>query len=597
MNLRRQTTCSHRAGRFFASFSPYAPVSQAADAFLCVLPVDFWPNICYTKNKVNFEHSVFAPVSLCGGNRRSVKKPFVSDCAYAVIAARRRKEGLYVRKKLWEKCRESVGAVAPIGLIVLLLHVTVAPMPGGMLSLFLLGLLMLIVGMCLFSLGADLSMMPMGERIGAQLTRSKNLTLLIVTALVMGVLITVAEPDLQVLATQVPAVPDHVLIFGVAAGVGLFLALALLRIVFRLSLRWFLVGFYGLVFLLAAFVQPDFLPVAFDSGGVTTGPITVPFILALGIGVAAVRGGRSSHDDSFGLVALCSVGPILSVLLISMFYDPSAGSYGVEIAPIPQSAGEVFRQMGQGLPHYAKEVLLALAPIVAAFVVFQLAFLRLPRSQMIRTAVGVVYTYIGLAIFLTGANIGFLPAGNFLGGAIASLPDRWILIPIGMAIGFFVAAAEPAVHVLTKQVEQISGGAISRSAMLAALMCGVALSLGLAMARVLSGLSIWYIILPGYALALAMSFVTPQIFTAVAFDSGGVASGPMTATFLLPFAMGACEGVGGNVLSDAFGVVAMVAMTPLITIQILGLWSLIRAKRNPEQVYDDLDETELIELD
>ncbi len=498
-----------------------------------------------------------------------------------------------MRKKLWEKCRESVGAVAPIGLIVLLLHVTVAPMPGGMLSLFLLGLLMLIVGMCLFSLGADLSMMPMGERIGAQLTRSKNLTLLIVTALVMGVLITVAEPDLQVLATQVPAVPDHVLIFGVAAGVGLFLALALLRIVFRLSLRWFLVGFYGLVFLLAAFVQPDFLPVAFDSGGVTTGPITVPFILALGIGVA-VRGGRSSHDDSFGLVALCSVGPILSVLLISMFYDPSAGSYGVEIAPIPQSAGEVFRQMGQGLPHYAKEVLLALAPIVAAFVVFQLAFLRLPRSQMIRTAVGVVYTYIGLAIFLTGANIGFLPAGNFLGGAIASLPYRWILIPIGMAIGFFVAAAEPAVHVLTKQV---SGGAISRSAMLAALMCGVALSLGLAMARVLSGLSIWYIILPGYALALAMSFVTPQIFTAVAFDSGGVASGPMTATFLLPFAMGACEGVGGNVLSDAFGVVAMVAMTPLITIQILGPWSLIRAKRNPEQVYDDLDETELIELD
>ncbi len=502
-----------------------------------------------------------------------------------------------MRKKLWEKCRESVGAVAPIGLIVLLLHVTIAPMPGGMLSLFLLGLLMLIVGMCLFSLGADLSMMPMGERIGAQLTRSKNLTLLIVTALVMGVLITVAEPDLQVLATQVPAVPDHVLIFGVAAGVGLFLALALLRIVFRLSLRWFLVGFYGLVFLLAAFVQPDFLPVAFDSGGVTTGPITVPFILALGIGVAAVRGGRSSHDDSFGLVALCSVGPILSVLLISMFYDPSAGSYGVEIAPIPQSTGEVFRQMGQGLPHYAKEVLLALAPIVAAFVVFQLAFLRLPRSQMIRTAVGVVYTYIGLAIFLTGANIGFLPAGNFLGGAIASLPYRWILIPIGMAIGFFVAAAEPAVHVLTKQVEQISGGAISRSAMLAALMCGVALSLGLAMARVLSGLSIWYSILPGYALALAMSFVTPQIFTAVAFDSGGVASGPMTATFLLPFAMGACEGVGGNVLSDAFGVVAMVAMTPLITIQILGLWSLIRAKRNPEQVYDDLDETELIELD
>lgn len=502
-----------------------------------------------------------------------------------------------VKKRLLVKCKESLSAVLPIGAIVLLLHATVAPMPKGVLLLFLAGLVLLIVGMGLFSLGADLSMMPMGERIGAQLTKSKNLLLLVVTALAMGVLITVAEPDLQVLARQVPAVPDRVLVFSVAAGVGVCLVLAMLRIVFRWSLRWMLLGCYGLIFLAAAFAQPDFLPVAFDSGGVTTGPITVPFILALGIGVAAVRGGKSAHDDSFGLVALCSVGPILSVFLVSLFYDAASGGYAAESAPLPQTAGEVLRQLGQAFPHYAREVLVALLPIVAAFVLFQIAFLHLPRRQLIRAAVGVVYTYCGLVLFLTGANVGFLPAGNFLGGAIAALPYNWILIPIGMVIGFFVVAAEPAVHVLNKQVEEISGGSIQRKTMLAGLMCGVALSLGLAMARVLTGLSIWYCLLPGYAIALGMSFFVPQIFTAVAFDSGGVASGPMTATFLLPFAMGACEALGGNVLSDAFGIVAMVAMTPLITIQFLGLWSVLRAKRHPQHIYFEADETELIEME
>ena len=506
-------------------------------------------------------------------------------------------------RKIREKFLESFSAVIPIGLIVLLLHFTIAPMPGGMFGSFLLGLVLLIVGMCLFSLGADLSMMPMGERIGAQLTRSKNLKLLIVCAffvpislLVMGVLITVAEPDLQVLARQVPAVPDKPLIFLVATGVGLFLVAALLRIIFQKSLRLILMVCYGLVFFLAIWVQPGFLPVAFDSGGVTTGPITVPFILALGIGVAAVRGGRSAHDDSFGLVALCSIGPILSVLLLSQFYDAAGGAYGATVPETPHSLGEILLQYIQAFPHYAKEVLIALLPILGAFALFQVLFLRLPRRQMIRVGVGAAYTYVGLVLFLTGANIGFFSAGNFLGGAIAALSYRWVLVPIGMVMGFFVVAAEPAVHVLNKQVEEISGGTISRSAMLISLMCGVAVSLGLAMARVIWGLSIWYFLLPGYLVALVLTLFVPKIFTAVAFDSGGVASGPMTATFLLPFAMGACQAMGGDVLSDAFGIVAMVAMTPLLAIQLLGLWSVYRQKKQPREEFA-LDETELIEME
>lgn len=314
-------------------------------------------------------------------------------------------------RKIREKFLESFSAVMPIGLIVLLLHFTIAPMPGGMFGSFLVGLILLIVGMCLFSLGADLSMMPMGERIGAQLTRSKNLKFLIVTALVMGVLITVAEPDLQVLARQVPAVPDKPLIFLVAAGVGLFLVTALLRIIFQKSLRLILMACYGLVFFLAIWVQPGFLPVAFDAGGVTTGPITVPFILALGIGVAAVRGGRSAHDDSFGLVALCSIGPILSVLLLSQFYDAAGGAYGATVPETPQSLGEIVSQYIQAFPHYAKEVLIALLPILGAFALFQVLFLHLPRRQMIRVGVGAAYTYVGWFSFSQEPTSVFCPQG------------------------------------------------------------------------------------------------------------------------------------------------------------------------------------------
>lgn len=478
-----------------------------------------------------------------------------------------------MNNNLLGKVKESLTSVLPITIIVLLLHVTIAPLPGGILALFLVGSLLLILGMGLFTLGADIAMMPMGERIGSQLTQSRKLWLLILVSFLIGVIITVAEPDLQVLARQVPAVPDMVLILAVALGVGFFLVLALLRIVFGLHLSWMLVLFYGVVFGLAAFTSEEFVTVAFDSGGVTTGPITVPFILALGVGVAAVRGGHSSHNDSFGLVALSSVGPILAVLIMGMFYDSSASGYGAEIPGDLASVSELIARFAHGFPEYFRNVGIALLPILAFFLIFQVFWLKLPVSQLIKMMIGLLYTYVGLAVFLTAVNVGFMPAGHYLGAALASLPYKWVLLPVGMVVGFFIVTAEPAVHVLNKQVEEVSGGAITRRAMLMGLSIGVSISLGLAMVRVLTGLSIWWVLVPGYLLSLALTFFVPPIYTAIAFDSGGVASGPMTATFLLPLSMGACEALGGNLLTDAFGIVAMVAMTPLITIQILGLFS------------------------
>ena len=482
------------------------------------------------------------------------------------------------RSKLNEKLQESLAAVLPILAIVLILSFTIALLPTSVLMAFLFGAVLLVVGMMFFSLGAELAMSPMGERVGACITKTRRVGIMLTLGFLLGFLITISEPDLQVLANQVQAVPNMVLIVTVAVGVGLFLCFAMLRMLLSVPLNTMLVGFYIVVFVLAMFVPKDFLAVAFDSGGVTTGPMTVPFIMAMGVGVSAIRSDKHSANDSFGLVALCSIGPILAVLILSLIFRPDGGSYTAVVIPEIGDSAALWQLFFVAFPTYFKEIAVSLLPIAAFFAVFDLVSLHLERKQLIRIGVGLAYTYLGLVIFLTGVNVGFMPAGNYLGSVIAGLSCNWIIIPIGMLIGYFIVMAEPAVYVLMRQVEELTDGAIPGSAMKHSLSIGVAVSVGLAMIRVLTGISIFYLLVPGYAVAIALSFFVPKLFTAIAFDSGGVASGPMATTFLLPFAMGACSAVGGNIVTDAFGVVAMVAMTPLITIQGLGLIYRLRTK-------------------
>ncbi len=495
-----------------------------------------------------------------------------------------------MNKKLILKTKESLSSVLPITIIVLVLNFTITPMPFAIRGLFLMGAFLLILGMGLFTLGADLAMMPMGEQIGGQLMKSRKLSLLIGTSLLMGFLITIAEPDLQVLAEQVPSLPNRVIILWVAAGVGVFIVLALLRILFQWRLSYLLIGLYVAVFILSEFTPGDFLAVAFDSGGVTTGPITVPFIIALGVGVSSVRGGKSSHDDSFGLVAFGSVGPILAIMILGIFYDASSYHQEAKGIPAAHDVYDLLQLFQHGFPFYLKEVAIALLPIIVFFALFQLFALKLPKSQLIKMSVGSIYTYIGLVLFLTGVNIGFLPAGTYIGKYIGGIHHNWILIPLGMIIGFFIVRAEPAVHVLNDEVEYMTGGSISKNSMFWGLSIGVSISIGLAMIRILYGVNILYILIPGYAIALSLTFFVPKIFTAIAFDSGGVASGPMTATFLLPFAMGACEAAGGDILIDAFGIVAMVAMTPLVTIQVMGVIYNIKIRTTTAEEADVIEE-------
>ena len=504
--------------------------------------------------------------------------------------------------KLKEKLLEALKAVLPIVGIVAVLCFSVAPISPSILLCFLLGAAMIIVGMMFFTLGAEASMTPMGERVGTSVTRSRNVLVIVAVGFVLGVLITVSEPDLQVLAGQVPAVPNLVLILSVATGVGVFLVLALLRMLLGVALAPMLVFFYAAVFALAFFVPRDFLAVAFDSGGVTTGPMTVPFIMALGVGISSIRNDRHAADDSFGLVALCSVGPILAVLVLGLIYRPEDGAYTAPVLPEIADSVELWALFRSGLPTYMEEIAVSLLPIVLLFGVFQLVALKLSPRTLKKIAVGLVYTYIGLVLFLTGANVGFMPAGNYLGQVMAGGLSRWIIVPVGMVIGYFIVKAEPAVYVLNRQVADITDGAISPSAMGASLSIGVAVSVGLALVRVLTGISILWFLIPGYAIAIILSFFVPKIFTAIAFDSGGVASGPMTAAFLLPFAQGACVAVGGNIVTDAFGVVAMVAMTPLIAIQILGMVYQAGQRRRaaaqavPQAAFADLDDDAIIEL-
>ncbi|MBQ8284210.1 MAG: DUF1538 domain-containing protein [Clostridia bacterium] len=481
-------------------------------------------------------------------------------------------------KALLTKLKESIVSVLPVSLIVLLLNCT--PLVDFSLKeslVFALCSLALIVGMALFNLGADIAMTPMGEQIGSGLSKTGKFKTLLLICFIMGVFITIAEPDLSVLATQVKEVIDGTtLTLAIGVGVGLFLVLSVLKIVFRVSLSALLTFFYMLLFALVSIVvtrgNDSFLPLAFDSGGVTTGPITVPFIMALGVGVAAALGDKRNRENSFGFIALCSIGPILAVMFLGVFTTGEV-NYSLPDYSIESHLGEAFFTT---VFHTGQEVAIALLPIAAFFFLLQYLFMKLPKMRLLQIIVGIFYTFFGLVIFLSAVTIGFMPIGYKMGVHLAQ-NDPILLVVAAFILGLTVVLAEPAIHVLNKQVEAVTGGAVSKRSMLIALSIGVGVSIALSVLRVIFDFSILYYVIPGYFISLGLSFFVPKLYTAIAFDSGGVASGPLTSSFILPFLIGVCAALQGEakILTDAFGLVAMVAMTPLITIQSLGFKAVV----------------------
>ncbi len=481
---------------------------------------------------------------------------------------------------LAEKMKESVLSVLPITLIVAVLCIFFVPVESGLMLSFLIGSVMIIVGMGLFTLGSELSMTQIGNHIGAKMTKSRKLGLILLLSFLLGVAITMAEPDLQVLAANTPDIDTTALIVTVSVGVGFFLMVSMLRILLGIQLKWLFVVFYAMVFILAVVSDRNFLSVAFDSGGVTTGPMTVPFIMAMGVGVASIRSDEKAKSDSFGLVALCSIGPILAVLILGFIYPAETAASSAIIVNQFENTVDLGWGYLKAFPDYMGEVAIALLPIFAFFLLFQIFTLKLKRRPFLKILVGILYTYAGLVLFLTGVNVGFSPLGYVLGGAVIDNGMKWILVPLAMLMGWYIINAEPAVHVLNKQVTELSAGAISEKVMGLTLSIAISGAMGLAMIRVLTGISILWFVIPGYLIALLLAFVVSPTFTAIAFDAGGVASGPLTATFMLPFAMGACAAIGGNVMTDAFGLIAMVAMMPLITVQVMGAVAKLRSRKS-----------------
>ena len=502
--------------------------------------------------------------------------------------------------ELWEKIKEALISALPITAIVYIMSLTpLFDFSKAELITFTVGAVMLVLGIGMFSLGADLAMTPMGTHVGSGLSRQRKLGLLLGVCFILGMLITIAEPDLQVLANQVSAVMNGtLLVYIVGIGVGAFLVVAILKIVFKKPLSNFLMLFYMSLFMLALMLvlggNEALLPLAFDSGGVTTGPITVPFIMALGVGISSILGDRKSQENSFGLVALCSVGPIMAVLVLGLF-SSSDLSYQVPDYTVSADIADAFLH---SFGHTAREVAVALGMIVVFFLACQFIFLKLPLKRLKRIGVGVIFTYLGLVIFLTGVNVGFMPIGYKLGRALSGGSET-LLIIFGLICGVLTVLAEPAIHVLNAQVEDVTGGSISKKSMMLGLCIGVGAAIGLSMVRIVYDFSLVYYIIPGYFISLALSLFVPPVYTAVAFDSGGVASGPMTSGFILPFAIGACVGIQGPdaVLRDAFGVVALVAMAPLITIQLLGFRALVSemiAERKAMKRILDADDQQII---
>ena len=478
-------------------------------------------------------------------------------------------KGLF--REFGDKLKESAVSVLPFFLVIMALYLIFLPFNIWAFAALLIATLIMIVGMSLFNVGVDMSTMKMGGYVGSHLSNSRKFSFLIILSFILGFIVTIAEPDLMVLAEQVPGVSSKwVILITVSCGTGIFLVLSTVRTLFRWSIKTILMLSYAIALVLCFFAPSNFLPLSFDSIGVTTGAVSVPFIMSFGLGICAVRSGKNNQEDGFGLIALASIGPVIAVLIVSLFLS-GGGSIDTETATLITTGTGLSTSIFGNILSYMKEVFIVIIPIFIFFLIYNFKYLKLPKSTLLRIFIGLMYTYIGLVIFLTGVTTGYLPTADILGATIATGDTKWLLIPLALIIGFFLVFAEPAVHVLNKQVEDITGGVIRKKTMLIGISIGVALAMLLVIFRALFNIDFMYINAPLVLTLVILSIFTPNLFEGIAFDSGGAAAGSLTASFVLPFIVGVCKQLGLDTMSFAFGTIGIVAMLPTMVIQIMGI--------------------------
>lgn len=483
---------------------------------------------------------------------------------------------------------QSIKIISPITILVVVLSFFI-DMPTHLVTTFIFSSIILIIGTGLFTFGADLSMMIIGERLGNKLVKSKKIWIILLVSFIIGTVVTIAEPDLKVLADQVISIPNTVMILTISVGVGLSLLLSSMRSIYGWDLNKMLLIGYTVVMILLPFVPNEFIPLAFDSGGITTGTISIPFIMTLGVGLVANRTDKKAKEDSFGLVALCSIGPIITVLLLGLFYDFSS-SYDID--NLIRTNITYFDYINQFYISL-KDVLISISPIIVVFLIFQMFTKDISRFQMRKIILGLIITILGLTLFFTATNVGFIDMGYYIGETLAD--DTFLLIIFVVLLSYFISIAEPAVQMLNEQVENLTEGSISKSTMNTSLAIGVCIATFLSLVRILTNTSFLYYIIPGQILSLILMFFTPKVFTAIAFDAGGATGGTLTAAFLLPITMGVCIATNSDILTNAFGLAAFVSLAPLITVQIVGIVYNYKTKRiiNVNDIDDSIIDFEM----
>ena len=530
-------------------------------------------------------------------------------------------------KELLDKLKESSMSILPIIILIVILNFAVPSFAldpdfshgvGPSFTSFMISIVPLIIGMALFNMGAEKSMGKIGEIVGISLTKKKSLVLLAIIAFLLGTLITIAEPDLTVLSLRLmPSGPNWTLVVVASLGVGAMLAVAVIRVIFQKSLKVWLIIAYALVFCLGCMANPEFFPVVFDAGGATTSAVSSPFILAFGIGIAAVRGGKNSEDDSFGYAGLCSLGPLISVMIMAIFLGNNEASMDHMLSQIPGQVDEIlvsldsYSQLGtfylQQFLSALQDVALSMCPIVIFFFIYNF-FFKVPLRTLYSIIIGIVYTYVGLVIFLMGANAGFIPVAATLGQAFADMNIAAFLV-FGFAVGCLIILAEPAVHVLANQVTEVTSGVIRKWHVFLALCLGAGVSVFLNIIRIHFDIPIIVMIGTIYIIAFILCFIVPDIYVAIAFDSSGVATGTLSSCFLLPLFIGYTndtfstiyqgQELAGQILSNGFGIIGMMSTTPIVAIELLGLFAVVKNKLNYKRALESIkepDDSQVIHL-
>lgn len=497
---------------------------------------------------------------------------------------------------IWEKFRDNLKAVLPITAIVGLLHIFLVPLGASLFIRFLIGSLLIIIGLTVFLTGVDIGITPLGELTGNVVTKSNKVWIVIVAGLALGFFISIAEPGLMVLAGQVDEVTGGVIsgmtiLLTVSIGLAIILAIGFFRVYYNIPLYLILLVLYGIIFILSFFTSGEFLAISFDASGSTTGILAVPFILSLSLGISTLKkDSKASEKDSFGLVAIASTGAIISVMLLSMVKRPAAFTALLTEETLPKQS--LIIPFTQVIRQCLTESVTAILPLLIIFLLCNKFSFKLNRRSFHKIIAGFIYSFVGLVVFMIGVNASFMEVGTALGKSLVSLDQKWIIVLVGFLLGLVTILAEPAVYVLTRQIEEVTSGYVSRVAVLVPLALGVGTAVALSVVRIITpGLKLWHYLLPGYMICILLMFITPKIFVGIAFDAGGVATGPMTATFILAFTQGAANAFpGADLLADGFGMIAMVAMTPIITLQMLGVIfkvkSVVKNKKSVQQHAD-----------